>query len=101
MRFLWPSLLGVCFTACSGGTHQIEIGAPPAKKTQGTFSGPLCTGAACTCRNASAPGDGGAGVPTDGTKRFEIRMTSAQQLWMKVRDNLMFKSAERPEECFY
>jgi hypothetical protein len=102
MRFLWPSLLGVCFTAaCSGGTHQIEIGAPPAKMTQGTFSGPLCTGAACTCRNASAAGDGGAGVPTDGTKRFEIRMTSPQQLWMKVRDNSMYKSPERPEECFY
>ncbi len=99
MRFLLPSLLGVW--ACSGGAHQIEIGAPPARTTQGTFAGPLCSGASCKCRDASAPGDGGAGVPTDGSKRFEIRLTSAQQLWIKVRDNLMYKSPERPEECFY
>ncbi|NVB80354.1 MAG: hypothetical protein HOV81_18315 [Kofleriaceae bacterium] len=102
MRFLLPSLLGVLgVCSCSGGAHQIEIGAPPAKMTQGTFAGPLCSGASCKCRDASAPGDGGAGVPTDGTKRFEIRMTSAQQLWIKIRDNEMYKSAERPEECFY
>jgi hypothetical protein len=88
-------------SACSGGAQQIEIGPAPAKVTQGTFSGPLCSGAACKCRDASAPGDGGAGVPTDGTKRFEIRMTSPQGLWIQVRDNAMYKTPEKAEECFY
>src|SRR5688572_1123012 len=95
MRIGWicAVLLG-----CSGGSKQIEIGAPPAKMTQGVFAGPLCSGDACKCR------DGGAdtGVPDQpGYKRFEIRLASSQQLWIKVRDNVMYKDAERVEACFY
>lgn len=96
MRIRW-----LCFlAACSGGGRQIEIGAPPAKMTQGVFAGPLCEGSACTCRQG--PGDGGAGVPTqEGYKRFEIKLSSPQELWIKVRDNLMYKDAERADACFY
>ena len=98
MRFLWLIAL---VAACSGGNRQLDIGSPPAKASRGTFSGPLCTGAECQCRNLTSPADGGAGVPTDTQKRFEIRMKSPNQLWAKIADNYMYKSAERPEACFY
>jgi hypothetical protein len=96
MRIGWICLL----LGCSGSAHQIEIGAPPAKATQGVFAGPLCHGAACGCRDGG--GDGGAGVPEQaGYKRFEIKLSSPQQLWIKVRDNVMYKDAEKPDACFY
>jgi len=85
--------------ACSGSARQIEIGAPPEKVTRGVFAGPLCDGDRCKC--ASGPADGGAGVPTDGKKRFEVRLNSPNQLWIRVGDNHMYKDAERPEACFY
>jgi hypothetical protein len=87
--------------ACAGGGQQIEIGPVPGKLTTGTFAGPLCNGPSCKCRDLNAAGDGGAGVPEGTAKRFEIRLTSPQQLWIKVRDNSMYKSPERAEECFY
>lgn len=92
---IWLCLL----FACSGGARQIEIGAPPEKATRGVFAGPLCEGDRCKC--ASGPADGGAGVPTDDRKRFEIRLDSPNELWIKVGDNLMYKDAEKPEACFY
>src|SRR5512143_922490 len=97
-RFLWVTagLLG-----CSGSAHQIEIGPPPAKATRGTFAGPLCSGSSCKCRDLNAPADGGAGVPTDASKRFEIRLQSPNQLWANVAGNEMYKSAEQAEACFY
>ncbi|HSD89796.1 MAG TPA: hypothetical protein VLB44_19830 [Kofleriaceae bacterium] len=97
-RFFWltAGLLG-----CSGGARQIEIGPPPAKLTRGTFSGPLCAGTSCKCRDLNAPGDGGAGVPTDSSKRYEIRLQSPNQLWANVAGNEMYKSAEQAEACFY
>jgi hypothetical protein len=96
MRIGWICLL----LGCSGSARQIEIGAPPAKMTQGVFAGPLCSGAACACRDGA--GDGGAGVPEQaGYKRFEIKLSSPQQLWIKVRDSVMYKDAERPDACFY
>jgi hypothetical protein len=98
MRFLWLIALTA---ACSGGNRQLDISAPPAKASRGTFSGPLCTGGECTCRNLTSPGDGGAGVPDDNHKRFEVRLKSPNQLWARVGDNDMYKSAERPEACFY
>lgn len=85
--------------ACSGGAHQIEIGAPPAKSTTGTFAGPLCEGDHCKC--ASGGADGGAGVPEGDQKRFEIRLSSPNQLWITVGDNHIYKDAERPDACFY
>jgi hypothetical protein len=84
--------------ACSGGARQIEIGPPPAKMTQGVFAGPLCSGTACKCREANEE----AGAPEqEGYKRFEIKLSSPQQLWIKVRDNVMYKDAERTTACFY
>src|SRR6478672_3589155 len=93
MRFWWLGLLA----ACSGSSRQIEIGAPPAKTTQGVFAGPLCEGDRCKC--ASGPAD--VGVPTDTRKRFEIRLNSPDELWITVGDNHMYKDAEKPEACFY
>src|SRR5437764_3583719 len=87
--------------ACSGGTHQASIGPPPARQSQGVLDGPLCTGDHCKCRDAGAPGDGGAGVPEDQKKRFEIRLASAQELWATVGSNTMYKSPEQTEACFY
>lgn len=98
MRFL---TLIALIAACSGGNRQIDIGAPPGKASRGTFSGPLCTGEECTCRSLTAAGDGGAGTPGEGQKRFEVRLKSPNQLWAKVGDNVMYKSPERPEACFY
>jgi len=88
--------------ACSGTAHQISIGPPPAKVTDGILSGPLCAGTECKCRDLNAAGDGGAGVPADAAhKRFEIRMTSPQELWATVGTNHLYKSPERAEACFY
>jgi hypothetical protein len=85
---------------CSGSARQIEIGDPPAKVTQGVFAGPLCTGNACKCRAGSDSVD--AGVPDQpGYKRFEIKLSSPQQLWFKIRDATMYKDAERADACFY
>lgn len=96
MRIGWISL--AMLGACSGGASQIEIGAPPAKLTQGTFAGPLCSGDSCKC----AQGAGDAGVPEqEGMKRFEVRLNSTQQLWIKVAGSMMYKDAERAEACFY
>src|SRR5215207_4499215 len=96
MRILWLTLLVI---ACSGGRQQVDIAAPPAKNSQGTFAGPLCSGTTCKCREGG--GDGGAGVPTNLDKRYEVRLNSPQQLWARVGDNQMYKDAERVEACFY
>src|SRR5262245_41847227 len=90
---IWLCLL----VACSGSARQIEIGPPPAKATQGVFAGPLCSGDTCKC--ASSPAD--AGVPEDARKRFEVRLNSPYELWMKVGDNQMYKDAEKVEACWY
>jgi hypothetical protein len=86
---------------CSGTASQIEIGPPPAKRTTGTLSGPLCQNDGCACATGAA--DGGAGVPEDSTrKRFEVRLKSAQALWLQMPgDTLLYKTVEKPEVCFY
>src|SRR5215208_2206337 len=95
MRFVWLCLL----IGCSGGARQIEIGPPPAKMTQGVFAGPLCSGDTCKCATGAA--DGGAGVPEAAQKRFEVRLNSPNELWIKVGGNQMYKDAERVEACWY
>ena len=89
--------------ACSGGARQTPpIAPPPARMTQGVLAGPLCEGDHCRCRDASAPADGGAGTPADGSKRFEVRLgPSPQELWAVVGGATLYKSPERPEACFY
>jgi hypothetical protein len=91
--------MAVVCVACSGGSRQIEIGAPPAKASEGVFAGPLCSGTTCKCREGAA--DGGAGMPAQGMKRFEVKLSSPQQLWIKVAGNAMYKDAERADACFY
>jgi hypothetical protein len=91
----------LCVVACGGSRHQIEIGPPPAKMTRGTLVGPLCKAQGCTCRDTNQKGDGGVGAPEAGRKRFEIRLTSAQELWVSLPDAVLYKTPERAEECFY
>ena len=97
MRFA-PLLL---VAACSGSAHQTVIGPPPARQSQGVWSGPLCQGEGCKCRDATAPADGGVGVPEDQKKRFEIRLQSAQELWASIGKDSLYKSPEHAEECWY
>jgi hypothetical protein len=88
----------VLVTACSGGRRQIEIGPPPPARTTGTLAGPLCKYDGCTCRDAGND----AGVPEGARKRFEIRLKSAQQLWLTLPgDTMLYKSPEQAEACFY
>jgi len=94
--------LPVLFVACSGTAHQISMGPPPARSTDGVLAGPLCNGAECKCRDLSAPEDGGVGVPSDAThKRFEVRLTSPQEIWAQIGTNHLYKSAERADACYY
>src|SRR5688572_21562397 len=93
---LWLSLSFLF--ACSGGSKQIDIEAPPQKVTQGTFVGPLCSGDTCKCASTGAE----PGVPeAAGTKRFEVKLDSPNQLWAKVGQNQLYKDAERPTACWY
>jgi hypothetical protein len=82
---------------CGGDRQQIAIGAPPAKATEAVLAGPLCTGDRCKCRS----GADDAGEPAPGQKRFEIRLKSAQQLWMTIHGMRLYKNAEAPEACYY
>jgi hypothetical protein len=89
--------------ACAPGAprHQVKI-APPAPTTVATLAGPLCDGQACQCRDPGAPADGGAGVPDEGVKRFEIRVgPSEHALWVTLDDMVLYKGTARAEECFY
>lgn len=86
------------FTSCSGGARQIEIGPAPAPQTTGTLVGPLCRDGRCTCRDATND----PGLPDGTRKRFEVRLKSAQQLWLKLpSDTMLYKDPERAEACFY
>ncbi len=96
MRILVTTVLFV--GACSGSATQLEIGPVPARQTSATLSGPLCRDAGCECAKAEAD----AGVPEDGRKRFELRLKSAQELWLKLPTNtVLYKNPERVEACFY
>ena len=84
--------------ACGGGGKQIEIGPTPQPRTTGTLAGPLCQYDQCTC--ADAQND--PGVPDGEKKRFEIKLSSSQQLWATLPgDTVLYKNAERAVACFY
>jgi hypothetical protein len=84
--------------ACGGDRKMIEIGPPPAKATTGALAGPLCSGQACTCMTSTAE----AGAAAAGLKRFEIRLgPTPHDLWATLPGGVLYKSAERPEMCFY
>lgn len=82
---------------CSGGGSQIEIGPPPARTTTGPLAGPLCQGDQCTCATTAVA----AGFAEAPRKRFELRLTSAQELWVTLPGHALYKSPERAEACFY
>lgn len=100
-----PALALLTAAACGGAAAgtQVVIDPAPEPLTIGVLSGPLCTDQACQCRDASAPGDGGAGVPDDpARKRFELRVgPSEHELWVKLDDMVLYKSGERATDCFY
>jgi hypothetical protein len=91
--------LAIAIASCGGGTTQISIHPPPPKLTTGTLAGELCKDGVCTCRSGDK--DGGAGVPEDGRKRFEIRLGSAYDLWLTMPGRVLYKSPETAEACFY
>lgn len=92
-----PLACSLILVGCSGGARQVEIGPPPAARTTGTLAGPLCQYDRCTCRDG-----GDAGDPDGARKRFEIRLISAQPLWLTMPgDTVLYKDAERVEACFY
>lgn len=86
-------------TACGGDRPMIQIGPPPAKATSGALAGPLCSGQTCTCMQSPEE----AGAPEGGgSKRFEIRLgPTPHDLWLTLPGRVLYKSAERPEVCFY
>jgi hypothetical protein len=96
MRFAFLALV-----ACSGSTQQVQIPPLPPRSLQGVLAGPLCHGDGCKCRELGAAGDGGAGVPEDQRKRFEVRLQSAQELWATIGGTHVYKTPEQAEACFY
>src|SRR5258706_496340 len=80
---------------CGGEVTQISIKPPPPKMTTGTLAGALCSGNQCKCRDGA--GDGGAGLPTDGRKRYEIRLGSAYDLWLTMPGAGLYKSPKKAE----
>ena len=97
MRLLGLALFGIA--ACGGGKTQIKIGPPPIKLTKGVLTGATCENNACKCREGGE--DGGVGLPTDGRKRFEVRLESAYDLWVTLPDTTLYKSPEIAVACFY
>ncbi|MDQ3365477.1 MAG: hypothetical protein M3680_08620 [Myxococcota bacterium] len=85
------------WAACSGSRSQIKIGPTPEKVTRGPLAGPLCTTDRCTCRQGAED----VGVPDGGRKRFELRLASAQPLWVTLPGHQLYKSPETAEACFY
>src|SRR5689334_13862723 len=86
-----------CIGGCGGGS-QIEIGPVPPKQTTGTLAGPLCQYDTCSCAKTEAD----AGVAEGARKRYEIRLKSAQALWLKLPgDTSLYKTVEKPEVCYY
>jgi len=91
------SLLGPA--ACGGDRPMIQIGPPPPKATTGALAGPLCKDGGCACM--SSPEEAGAPQGA-GLKRFEIKLgPTPHDLWLTLPGHVLYKSAERPEVCFY
>lgn len=92
--------LGMAWLA-PGCTKKIGPMPPvPASQTTATLAGPLCSGTLCTCvEGATKPN---AGKPAPGSKRYEVRVgPTPNELWVGVGPHMLFKSRERPTECFY
>jgi len=69
------------------------------KLTKGVLTGESCDDNACKCRSGND--EAGIGVPTDGRKRFEVRLESAYDLWVTLPETTLYKSPETAVACFY
>jgi hypothetical protein len=98
-----PWLVALLLAGCAGSATQVvAFGPPPPRLTRAALAGPRCGDGVCTCRDPHLAGDGGAGLPADGKKRFEIRVgPSSHELWVTIGEHQLYKSAERAEDCFY
>src|SRR5688572_12667616 len=97
MRAMRTSLAALLLVGCSSSATQVKIGPPPERVTTGTLAGPLCTGDQCTCGKSFDE----VGAPEAGRKRFEIKLSSAQELWATLPGHNLYKNPEKPEVCFY
>jgi len=97
MRSQSLALVLLLGTACSGSATQVKIGPPPDRATTGTLAGPMCQGDQCTCGKTFDE----VGAPEGNKKRFEIRLASAQELWVTLPGHQLYKNPERAEACFY
>jgi hypothetical protein len=91
------SLAFLMLAGCSGSGSQIKIGPVPERATSATLAGPSCTATECTCAKTFEE----AGAPEGNRKRFEVKLTSAQALWVTLPGTKLYKSPERAEACFY
>ena len=82
---------------CSGTASQVKIGPPPDRVTTGTLAGPMCSGDSCTCGKSFDE----VGAPEGDRKRFEVKLASAQELWLTLPGRQLYKNPERAEACFY
>ncbi len=106
MASLVPSaLLGsICMVVgaqCGGPT----VGPMPplgAATTNATLVGRLCKDQQCRCRDNNGGTPQTVGLPPAGMKRFEVRIGPVgNELRVQVGTNKLYKSSERPVECFY
>ena len=73
----------------------------PAAVTNAELAGGLCSGALCACHEDAGPKQK-VGEPAAGFKRFEVRVGPVgNELYLTVGPHTLFKSNERPTECFY
>ena len=91
------SLALVLLCGCSGSASQVKIGPVPERVTTGTLSGATCQGDQCAC----AKNFDEVGAPEGNKKRFELKLASAQELWVTLPGHNIYKSPERAEACFY
>lgn len=91
------SLAFLMLAGCSGSGSQIAIGPVPARATSATLAGPTCQATECTCAKTFDE----VGAPEGGRKRFEIKVSSAQELWVTLPGTNLYKNPERAEACFY
>jgi hypothetical protein len=78
----------VVLAGCSGGAHEAQIGPPPPRQSDV---------APTKCRDATTPIE----PPTGDSKRFEVKLSSSQELWASVGATHLYKTPEHSEECWY
>lgn len=91
------SLAFVLLLGCSGSSSQVKIGPPPERLTTGTLAGATCQNDQCACAKSFDE----VGAPSGDRKRFEFKLSSAQELWVTLPGHNFYKSPERAEACFY